>query len=166
MSVLFSGYVKVCTPPDLATITNILAQHQSHPMPSHISVAKYAIQYLKDTKTLGIMFQSHNQSSIESFVQFPLSHNNITSFTDANWGPQDQSAPKPSSTPVQLETFKTRSISGFLIYHHGPLHWSSKHQTVTARSSAESEIYATDKCVKYLQYIHNILTVQTLIYMT
>jgi hypothetical protein len=32
----------------------------------------------------------------------------------------------------------------------GPLHWFSKHQSVTAGSSAEAEIYATDECVKFL----------------
>ncbi len=32
----------------------------------------------------------------------------------------------------------------------GPLHWLSKRQTVTAGSSAEAEIYATDECVKFL----------------
>jgi hypothetical protein len=33
----------------------------------------------------------------------------------------------------------------------GPLHWFSKHQSVTAGSSAEAEIYATDECVKFLR---------------
>jgi hypothetical protein len=33
----------------------------------------------------------------------------------------------------------------------------SKRQTITARSTAEAEIYATDECVKYLKYIYQIL---------
>ena len=37
----------------------------------------------------------------------------------------------------------------------GPLHWSSKLQTITATISAESEIYATDECIKYIQYLHH-----------
>ena len=38
----------------------------------------------------------------------------------------------------------------------GPLHWESKRQKITARSSAESEIYATDECVKRLLQIKHI----------
>ena len=40
-----------------------------------------------------------------------------------------------------------------MISLHGPLHWSSKHQKVTARSSSEEEIYATDKCVRDIQFL-------------
>jgi hypothetical protein len=38
----------------------------------------------------------------------------------------------------------------FFIDLFGPLHWLSKRQSVTAGSTAEAEIYATDKCVKFL----------------
>ena len=33
------------------------------------------------------------------------------------------------------------------------MHWVSKRQSITARSSAEAEIYATDECVKQLQHL-------------
>eukprot|EP00957_Ditylum_brightwellii_P011596 876551-Ditylum_brightwellii.AAC.1 len=56
-----------------------------------------------------------------------------------------------------LELFKARSISGFLLWINGPVHWISKCHQITARSSAEAEIYATDKCVKVLLHIKNIL---------
>ena len=36
------------------------------------------------------------------------------------------------------------------------LHWSSKRQKVTARSSAEAEIYATDQCVQELLRLKHI----------
>eukprot|EP00957_Ditylum_brightwellii_P129234 9857660-Ditylum_brightwellii.AAC.1 len=45
-------------------------------------------------------------------------------------------------------------MSGFLILFNGPIHWASKHQKITARSSAEAEIYATDECVKELIRLH------------
>ncbi|MFN9981955.1 MAG: hypothetical protein ACK53Y_18660, partial [bacterium] len=44
----------------------------------------------------------------------------------------------------------SRSISAFYVDLFGPLHWISKRQSVTAASSAEAEIYATDECVKFL----------------
>ena len=37
------------------------------------------------------------------------------------------------------------------------MHWCSKRQKVTARSSAESEIYATDECTKALLHLSHII---------
>ena len=54
-------------------------------------------------------------------VKFPIPSTTVTALTDANWGPQDQSKPNPS-TDVQLELFKTRLLSGYLIWLGGPLH--------------------------------------------
>ena len=48
-------------------------------------------------------------------------------------------------------------MSGFLQWLNGPLHWVSKRQTITARSTAESEIYATDECTKNTLHIRHIL---------
>ena len=44
-------------------------------------------------------------------------------------------------------------MSGFLFWLNGPIHWMSKRQSITARSSAEAEIYATDECVKGLLHL-------------
>jgi hypothetical protein len=41
-------------------------------------------------------------------------------------------------------------MSAFYIDLLGPLHWISERQKVTAASSAEAEIYATNECVKFL----------------
>jgi hypothetical protein len=67
--------------------------------------------------------------------------------SDANWGPQDATQ---SKTPCELQLFVSRSMSAFYIDLYGPLHWMSKRQSVTAGSSAEAEIYATNECVKFL----------------
>ena len=146
------------TRPDLPTITNILAKHQLHPTSQHISAAKYAIKYLKSTRTLGISFHQDTLSAIEEFIKFPIPQNEITSFTDANWGSQDQSVPCKTKPPQLVQPFTTRSLSGYILFHHGPIHWSSRRQTITARSSSESEIYATDECLKYLLYLKNIIS--------
>jgi hypothetical protein len=75
--------------------------------------------------------------------------------TDANWGPQDASL---SNSPVSLPLFVSRSMSAFYIDLLGPLHWMSKRQKVTAASSAEAEIYATNECVKFLLELEQILS--------
>jgi len=152
-------WLSVGTRPDLSTITNILAKHQNNPPKKHIAAAKYAIKYLKGTKELGLTFSSEAQpnNQINGFLNFPINTPSVGALTDANWGPQDQSTPKPNMIYPKLDLFKSRSISGYVLTLHGPLHWQSKRQTITARSSAEAEIYATDECVKQLLYVRNII---------
>jgi len=153
-------WLSQATRPDLATITNILAKYQNRPTKRVLESAKYVIKYIKGTQDHGITFSSDTNTFITSALHFPLQEtqpNEVIGITDANWGPQDQSVPNPTSPSVELDKFKTRSISGHIIQFHGPLHWSSRRQRITARSSAESEIYATDECVKNLIYLKNII---------
>jgi hypothetical protein len=74
--------------------------------------------------------------------------------SDAHCGPQDASV---SHNTPELPLFISRSMSAFYIDLLGPIHWMSKHQKVTAASSAEAEIYATDECVKFLLKLVKIL---------
>ena len=150
------NWLAISTRPDIATITNILSKYTSNPTQQHIDHAKYVIKYLIGSKDLGITFSSRHNSTLESFVKFPINNPTVSSLCDANWGPQDASVPKTQPTQ-QLELFKTRSISGFLTWFMGPLHWTSKRQSITARSSAEAEIYATDECTKALQHLSFLL---------
>jgi len=53
--------------------------------------------------------------------------------------------------------FASQSMSAYFIDLFGPLHWMSKRQSVTARSSAEAEIYATNECVKFLLELAQLL---------
>ena len=103
------------------------------------------------------MFDSRKDQTISSFVHFPLDTTKLTGLCDSNWGPQDQSRPKPNQKYTDLDLFRTRSLSGHFIILHGPLHWISKRQKTTARSSTEAEIYVTDSCVKDLLQIRLIL---------
>jgi hypothetical protein len=118
-----------------------------------MDAAKYVVKYLASTKTLGISFTSMKRSLLESFLCFPVP-SQVLSMSDANWGPQDATR---SKTISELPPFASRSMSGFFIDLLGPIHWSSKCQTVTAGSSAEAEIYATDDCVKFLLELVQIL---------
>jgi hypothetical protein len=75
-----------------------------------------------------IYFASGKQSTLESFIQFPEPCR-VPSMSDANWGPQE------------LCLYPNHLL--------GPLHWRSKHQLVTAGSSAEAKIDEMDECVKF-----------------
>jgi hypothetical protein len=74
--------------------------------------------------------------------------------SDANWGPQDATM---STTVTELPLFTSRSMLAFYVDLFGPLHWMLKRQQVTACSSAEAEIYATNECVKLLLEVVQIL---------
>mmetsp|Transcript_6452 Transcript_6452/g.9374 ORF Transcript_6452/g.9374 Transcript_6452/m.9374 type:complete len:85 (-) Transcript_6452:396-650(-) len=76
---------------------------------------------------------------------------------DANWSPQDTSQPKPDKAYNDQELFKFPSVNGFISWMNGLIHWISKCQAITACSSAETEIYATDEYLKSLQHIIHIL---------
>ena len=145
-----------CTRPDISTATSILSKYQNSPSPGHIKAAKHIIRYLKGTSSYGITFNSNTDKLLQSFLHFhPPQHQKLTGISDANWGAQDQSTSYDPSDTIELH--KSRSISGHIISLHGPLHWSSKRQSVTARSSAESEIYATDECCKDIQYLSQLI---------
>ena len=150
------NWLASATRPDIATITNMLAQYQHYPSPGHLESAKYVLRYLKGTKSKGITLSSKINSTLQSFVKYPIINDKITAITDANWGPQDQSLPSKYAKQ-EIALHKTRSISGYAIYVNGLIHWSSKRQTITAASTTESEIYATNEAVKELLHIKNIL---------
>ena len=145
-----------CTRPDIATATSILAQYQNSPSPGHIQSARHIVKYLKGTSSYGIVFHNSHDSILQSFLQFP-SHGkrHLAGISDANWGAQDQSTTYKQDCDLDLH--KSRSISGHIITLHGPVHWCSKRQSITARSSAESEIYATDECCKDILYLSQLI---------
>jgi hypothetical protein len=134
------------TRPDLSTVVSLLAQHQSLPSPGHLNAAHYVARYLATTRNLGIYFTSLRSPISESFLHFPL-QSPLLSMSNANWGPQDATQTKSKNN---IFPFVSRSMSAFYINLLGPLHWMSMRQTVTAGSSAEAEIYATDEFVKFL----------------
>ena len=146
-----------CTRPDIFTATALLSQYQHSPSPGHLQAAKYIVRYLKGTASHGIRFDSSNDNIMQSFLHFPnRTKQRLTGISDANWGAQDQSLSFQSN--LTLDLYKSRSFSGHIITLHGPIHWSSKRQSITARSSAESEIYATDECTKNILHIRHILS--------
>ena len=152
------NWLAISTRPDIATITNLLAKYCKKATKGHITAAKRVLRYLKGTKTHGIVFAQDSTEAINAFIKFPLPAQTVNTMTDANWGPQDQSRPNPNKPSPDLDLFKSRSLSGFVIWFNGPVHWTSKRQKVTACSTAEAEIVATDEATKSLLYLRHLLT--------
>ena len=142
------NWLSISTRPYLSTITNILSKYPHKATPSHIAATKYTTKYLKGSTNFSIMFSSEHQINLEAFIKFPTNPRVLVSFSDTNRGSQDASVPKSHTNPSSLPLFKTRSISGYLIWLGGPIYWQSKRHTITAHSTTEAEVYATNECTK------------------
>ena len=149
-------WLTVSTRPDLATVTNLLSKYLANPSRGHLEHCRHVLKYIKGTKSLGITFDSSTNSSLAAFIHSPVA-SNVVALADANWGAQDQSISRVDPIPNSLPLFKSRSLSGHLVWLCGPVHWVSKRQTITARSTAEAEIYATDECTKNILHIRHLL---------
>ena len=135
----------------------MLAQHLHSATPSHLAAARYMVKYLKVCKPLGITSETQKSNDISAFLNHPLPPNKLCALTDAKWGTQYASENDPSIPPKHLDLFKSQSVLGYILWLNGTLQWISKLQSITSQSSTKSEIYATDKRVKILHHIANIL---------
>jgi hypothetical protein len=138
------------------------------PSPGHIEAVKHLGRYIFSTMELGLQFTSSPNSSLESYIHFPLSTDDylasdqnlpsITTFCDANWGPQDASKPSPSNTRL-VSIDESCSICGHIFFMGGcPILWKTHKEARISRSSCEAEVKATDECVKNVQMFRNILS--------
>ena len=122
-----------------------------------MTAACYVVKYIKGCKSVGITSITQQSNYISDFLNFPLPPRKLCALTNANWVTQGASEPDPSSPPKHLDLFKSQSVVGYILWIDGPLHWISKRQSITARSSTEADIYAMDESVKILHHFSNIL---------
>jgi hypothetical protein len=135
------------------------------PSPGHLEAAKYISRCILSTLDLGLLFSTRETSILETFIHFPFPDTSsfstdpmITTFCDANWGPQDASPPSPHNTsPVSIH--ESKSLCGHLFFYGGcPILWKTHKESHISQSSCEAEIKATDECVKNIQMFRNILS--------
>jgi len=135
------------------------------PSPGHLEAAKYVGRYILSTLDFGLLFSTRAASSLETFIHFPLPDKSnlstdpmITTFCDANWGPQDASHPSPHNVRL-VSIHESKSICGHLFFYGGcPILWKTHKESCLSRSSCEAEVKTTDECVKNIQMFRNILT--------
>lgn len=108
-------YAMTATRPDLCAAVGMLSQFMSDPSQEHMGAAKRVLQYVKGTLNHGLTFESARGSS-------------LVGYSDADW----------AGDPVTR-----RSRSGYVFqFAGGTISWSSKKQSVTAKSSTEAEYMA------------------------
>ncbi|KAL0539470.1 hypothetical protein IC582_023682 [Cucumis melo] len=103
------------TRPDIAYIINQLSQFLQKPTDLHWQAVKCVLKYLSGTKSFGLMFQQGDDLA-------------ISAYSDADWASNINDR---------------KSIVAYCIFIGNTLvFWSSKKQTVVARSSTKSEYRA------------------------
>ena len=80
----------IATRPNIATITNMLAQYLHCTVPGHVATAKRVLKYLIGTADLGIQISPLSTHNTNAFVKFSLPISKTIAMADENWGPQDQ----------------------------------------------------------------------------
>eukprot|EP00957_Ditylum_brightwellii_P160834 12245095-Ditylum_brightwellii.AAC.1 len=87
------NWFAISTGPDLSMAVSFLTSFNHCLSLQHIAAACYVGQYLLSVLEQGISFSSNQYNTLSSFVHIPFKEDCLMAFSDANWGPQDQSVP-------------------------------------------------------------------------
>ncbi|CAL9223939.1 unnamed protein product [Arabidopsis halleri] len=122
-------YLTNCTRPDLAHAVNVLSRYTSNPGHKHWKGITRVLNYLRHTKSYGLHYGK--EPSI------------LEGYSDANW---------------IADSKNSKSTSGYVFTLGGAaVSWKSQKQTVTARSTMESEFIALDKAAEEADWLRNFL---------
>ena len=134
-------YISGCTRPDIAAAVGILARHGATPGKEHVTAVKRLIQYVYNTRKLGIQY-SKNSKNEEKDVpviygqgRHPADNgkNHMTIFADSDYADCDS----------------RRSTQGIVIMMNGgPIAWSSIRGKTICMSTAEAEVMAAVSAAK------------------
>ena len=151
------NWLSLSTHPEITTAVRLLSRHLRNPTQQHMDSAKRVLQWLKGVKTHGIRFTQGGDfaAGIASWVDRPVDITTTSAYTDANWGPQDASHPKPNETITQDEC---RSLLGHIVLRMGgPVLWDCKREPRSSRSVCQAEILSMDEGCKSTLKIRNLL---------
>ena len=151
------NWLAVSTHPDVSVALTLLAQHNSYATPAHLLGAKYVLRYLPDSADHGIAFTSQFASSyLSTTFGWPKDTPTLTTYTDANWGPQDASKPNPTDI---ISLAECCSLLGSISTRTGgPIAWHVIREPRVSRSTCESEIKSADEGTKVTQFIRHLLS--------
>jgi len=147
-------YISISCRPDIATIVNKACVGMQDPQYNHVVWIERCLAYLASNPTVGLVFRQDGNPVTSDLLHVladqyeDLRHLRDTPyvcFSDADFASQDDP--------------KLRSTSGFCIYLFGSLiTWSSKRQTLTAKSTMEAELIAASSAADECSWMHQLLT--------
>ncbi len=133
-------YISGCTRPDIAAATGILAKHAAAPGKEHVKAVKRLIQYVYNTRKLGIKYQRDSNQKKDTPTVYgqgrhPLDNgkNHLTVFADSDYA----------------EDASRRSRQGTIVMMNGgPVAWASILGKTICCSTAEAEVMAAVSAAK------------------
>lgn len=105
------------------------------------SSSKICHKIPEGTLSYGIKLTSKHNISLEAFVKFTILQVKLSYSPTQTGGHKTQ-----AYRNLQINIFKSCSISRYLIWLGGPLFWISKRQSIIAYSTVEAEVYVTKEC--------------------
>ena len=127
-------YITESKRPDIAYITNRLAQHMNAPTTQHEQALKTLLRYLKGTRTHGLLFTPGDPKKPS---KQPLSIYSDADFANAK---------------------DRKSVSGNVHYlGSSPISWHSKKQSVVALSTTEAEYISATNATQHTNWLQNLL---------
>jgi len=147
-------WLSLCTRPDISYAISVLARHANAPGKVHADQLLRVVKYLYATKDLGLTYHR---------PRFAEEKGLIYAYQSA-MHPSELSATDPSDLlHVYCDAdfagnYDLKSTSGYFVSLHGaPIVWSSKLQSITAQSTAESEVIAAHSAVKEVAHARTLL---------
>jgi hypothetical protein len=129
----YINYLTTQTRPDIAYTVSVLSRFLVNPLPVYIKAAKRVLQYLKGTIDFSIIYSSTEPLAL-----------NLQLFSD---------------TDYTGNRYTYRSTGAYIRFFAGrPATWQSKHQSVVAQSSTESEYIALSEAAKEAAWIRSLLS--------
>ena len=150
------NWLSLCTRPEITTAVRLLSRRTKNPTTQHLDSAKRVLQWLGGTRTHGIRFTQGEAfaKGIVAWVDRPADVTSTTTYTDANWGPQDASTALPGQTITDDEC---RSLLGHIVIRMGgPVAWDCMREPKSSRSVCQAEILSMDEGCKSTLQVRNI----------
>lgn len=119
-------YCSIISRPDISFAVNYLSRFNANPMISHMKCVKRIFQYLKGTKSSGIMYNGDT---------------NLMVYSDSDFGGDSSSG---------------CSTSGVLVVRGGPILWYAQKQRLVATSTAEAEYRAAVSAIDEISLIRRL----------
>ena len=145
-------YISCTVRPDIVTIVNKACQGMTNPTRMHVVLLERCLAYLQCNPDLGLVY-NQNGSPLRQEIIEPLAakyealscirDSPFLAFSDADF--------------ASMSDPRLRSTSGFAIYCFDCLiHWQSKRQTLTAKSTLEAELIAAATTADECSWLHSL----------
>ena len=134
------NYLEKGTRPDIAYATHQVARFCEDPCEEHVKAVVHLGNYLKHTRSQGIILKPDSTKSIEVYADADFS---------GNW----------NRNTAEYDASTAKSRSGYIILHAGcPIFWSSKLQTQVALSTTEAEYVSLSQALREVVPIMNLIS--------